>query len=473
MAPAVAMAKAKIISSGDEPSTKRRRVSKTLSEASTASTCEDVPLALACACCSLLIEDCRDVFAPSTPLGSSTPGYATPIPSESSDESKSTHAPDEATSSTGDHGRSKEQVEMHPCSDLFANLETMQGPCCIKCKLPVHPSDAQVYVKASKNADGKFKCNKCGALMKMMSRKLDAYGQTCFDNMKPEAVTKFFRDALTLCSEDNRFKFGLVRGLLKEQLVTEEISVRRSKVATVFKPLSVWEKKGYDVELIKAYNVTEENPACGLTYACPQRTDEREAIEQEIERTLQDAERRVAAKKGDSAVPDWETDFASEAVQGQQMPVPGETAAAAAKRMAKEKKELEKKEAAARKQEEAAAEKLRKDNLAKNQKTCTMATRVIGALDPLNKTIKEAVAHKEFAHCPDVVKSRILKYKDEVADHVSEAQDRLKKQTKANKAGDVLDDLALDSNDLKKLSSDIRGALSNWSTIQKMSLSCK
>ena len=471
MAPAVAMAKAKIISSTDEPSTKRRRVSKAVSEASTASVCEDVSLAIACTCCSLLLEDCRGAFAPCTPVDSSTPGLATPIPSDSSDS--------EATSVTGGHGSSKEQLEVHQCSDLFANLETMQGPCCIKCKLPVDPSEpgVQIYTKASKNADGKFQCNKCGALMKMISRKLDTYGSTCLDNMKPDAVTKFFRDALTLGTKDNRFKFGLVRGLLKEQLVTEEISVRRSKVATVFKPLSVWEKKGYDVDLIKAFNVTEMNPACGLTYACPQRTDEREAIEQEVERTLQDAERRVVAhksEKGDSAVPEWETEFAtSSSAVPVQPKFPGETADQTAKRLAKEKKELEKKEAAAKKAEEAAAERLRKDTLAKNNKTCSMATRVLGALEPMNKTIKEAIAHKEFAHCPDVVKSRILKFKDEVANHISDAQDRLKKQTKANKDSVVLDDLALDSNDLKKLTSDIRGAISNWRTIQNMSLSCK
>ena len=56
---------------------------------------------------------------------------------------------------------------------------------------------------------------------------------------------------------------------MKDTMVHRTVEESRTKVNTEFLPLGVWQTRGFDIQMITAYNRKEWNDACGWTYAVP------------------------------------------------------------------------------------------------------------------------------------------------------------------------------------------------------------
>ena len=361
------------------------------------------------------------------------------------------------------------------CAGVLIQVQCL-GPCCSKCKTPCDVFKARIYSKASEKASVKWICHKCQSVMKMLSRKIDLSGMTSFANMKPAMVTDFFEKALKIAG-DGRLNYGSIRGVFKECMTHQTVQERRSKVVHNYKPLGVWEMMGYDIDAITNYNLTEDNAALGMTYAIPERMDSWEAIDREVEETIQMAERRAVGKKSKddkSILDDWATEHddqrSGHPSQGAQLAILAETEQDRTKRLVKEKQQAAKDVAAAAKAALAEQEKVRRANLATNNKIVALASRVVSCISPFQALIKQAIASKDFLHCPDVLKTALHEELNDIQVALSESNDRLKALTKVNKNGEVLNEMTLDSAGVQKLVADVKHSLKRWATIERMSL---
>ena len=159
--------------------------------------------------------------------------------------------------------------------------------------------------------------------------------------------------------ESGRLVYSQIRGLIKDTMVHRTVEENRTKVSTEFLPLGVWQTRGFDIQMIAAYNRKEWNDACGWTYAVPLKSISWEQAVIQAEETIQSAERKVTAKKSkNKGKPDPELQLDSEEDSADDN--------AAAEKAAAEKAAAEK--AAAEKAAQEAAIKLGKKTKRRKQK---------------------------------------------------------------------------------------------------------
>ena len=113
--------------------------------------------------------------------------------------------------------------------------------------------------------------------------------------------------------ESGRLVYSQIRGLIKDTIVHRTVEETRTKVNAEFLPLGVWQTRGFDIEMITAYNRREWNGACGWNYAVPLKSISWEQAVIQAEETIQSAERKVTAKKSkNKGKPDPELQLDSE-----------------------------------------------------------------------------------------------------------------------------------------------------------------
>ena len=129
----------------------------------------------------------------------------------------------------------------------------------------------------------------------------------------PEQRLNFWKRSSTCVDESGRLVYSQIRGLIKDTMVHRTVEENRTKVSTEFLPLGVWQTRGFDIQMIAAYNRKEWNDACGWTYAVPLKSISWEQAEIQAEETIQSAERNVTAKKSkNKGKPDPELQLDSE-----------------------------------------------------------------------------------------------------------------------------------------------------------------
>jgi hypothetical protein len=90
----------------------------------------------------------------------------------------------------------------------------------------------------------------------MVFRNLKQEGSLKMSHWGDEQLQEFYRKTQEATKKDGRMKWARVRDTIKMILVKRLIQSTEKKINSEYKPLGVWEKLGYNVEMIAAYNRT-------------------------------------------------------------------------------------------------------------------------------------------------------------------------------------------------------------------------
>eukprot|EP00435_Cladocopium_sp_Y103_P020390 s2238_g5.t1 len=164
---------------------------------------------------------------------------------------------------------------------------------CAKCRV-AHPC-ADMIKRPSARVDLRHVCKSCNALNVQLSRK-----GLVLQNLLSEAhVVNFYANAAAERAdcEDGRLSFGRSRGILKRLMVEEARRERRDGHHGTFEPLSVYELRGYDTDLIKNGCEKETHPVLGDTYRLDLHSVSDDFFWASVERRLCQLEHEAKQKK--------------------------------------------------------------------------------------------------------------------------------------------------------------------------------
>jgi hypothetical protein len=149
------------------------------------------------------------------------------------------------------HTATRAQASTRSCGDL----EEI-NPLCTKCCFPTDVLNAVLKTKASPTQHAKYVCRPCNAIQTMVFRNLKQEGSLKMSHWDDEQLQEFYRKTQEATKKDGRMKWARVRDTIKMILVKRLIQSTEKKINSEYKPLGVWEKLGYNVEMIAAYNRT-------------------------------------------------------------------------------------------------------------------------------------------------------------------------------------------------------------------------
>jgi hypothetical protein len=283
----------------------------------------------------------------------------------------------------------------------------------------------------------------------MMSRHLRLEGPLKIASWPQSQVEDFFRRAQEHGKDGDKLQWGLVRGILKKSIMKRVIESTERMVNTTFKPLDVWGREGYDVQMIAAYNRTEWNPACGMTYAVPIKSISWSKKEEEIEEHMISAEKSLKDKnngKGGGGDDDEDEEEEDD---------PPKTPKRRKLEGAKEKEKAAKKEEAAVRQH--------------NSKMQILASKTMSALSAGVDALKSVVTkNKNFRDAPAFMVEKINHDFEKAAAFLKESEEILKMTKKCAKDGTRLPLLTFDIADLGVVSRATKKDISDFEAFEKL-----
>lgn len=338
------------------------------------------------------------------------------------------------------------------------------APLCTCCGYPCDPLKAVLKTKATEMHHAKFTCKCCNSVQTMVNRNLKP---GAMDKLSEEKKAEFFR-AASKTADGGRFKYSLVRGVFKQMLTTQTVEEHKKQVKSEFLPLAVWEKRGFDSQLILAYDHYEWNPAAGWCYACPIKTVSWSVAEQEVETYIMNAERTLSKRKraeGDSEAKADVEDLEME--EDDVAPTPAPKAAVTLEETPAQKKARHKTESQAAKAEQMksqqAERKLEKEIKQHNSKMQILASRAITVLSMPCDNLCKAMKADGYAILPDFIKQKVEKTKEAACGNLQEAEGIMKKVKMAAKKNERMSDLSFTASDLAQLVKNI-GENMKWLT---------
>jgi hypothetical protein len=285
----------------------------------------------------------------------------------------------------------------------------------------------------------------------MMFRHVRLEGALKIGSWPKSQVEDFFRRAQEDGKEGDKLQWSLVRGVLKKSMMKRVIDSTERLVNATFKPLDVWGREGYDVQLITAYNRTEWNPACGMTYAVPIKSISWSKKEEEIEEHLVSAERSLKDNKDGKRDDDDDDDDEEE-----------EDASPKASKRRKLKADAAKEKEKAAKKEEAAIKQ-------HNSKMQILASKTMSALSTGVDALKSIVTkNKNFRSAPAFMVEKVNHDFEQAAGFLKESEDILKMTKKCAKDGTRLPSLTFDAAELGMVSKAIKKAISDFEAFEKL-----
>lgn len=300
-------------------------------------------------------------------------------------------------SADGLSGSGTEQEELIVPRSEYLLIETQKScseAMCIKCKMPVDPFRAIIKSKSSQQARARYVCRTCNAATTMLTRSM-VWPPQMFSELDDEQQASFWRATKETSSPDSRFSYSKIRALLIKTLVSKKIVEDSTEVWSEAKPLSVWEKMGYDIDAIRSKGKAETCAILGDVYSFSQKRTSSKVTVQMIEEHLKKAEQAVHQVKRPDAADDEEallSDSSEEQPAKKQKNTGGSSS--------KGKKPLTEKQVQA---QESKAEKLREKKsemkrLKDNAACHAFANRVISAVSsPMAECFMALEAVKESA----------------------------------------------------------------------------
>lgn len=164
---------------------------------------------------------------------------------------------------------------------------------CTRCQQQVCPSSATVIRKKRHSS---MQCQQCHNTLTLMYKRWDM-SKLNFREMADEEQVDFFRKAKELTAGGKRLEFGKVKALLMRKMIEVERNTTETAVKGKFLPLSVWEKKGFDVGAIQQKAEQQKSDLFGVVYRVPILEINYGHIEESVRESILQAERRVKPSK--------------------------------------------------------------------------------------------------------------------------------------------------------------------------------
>ena len=163
------------------------------------------------------------------------------------------------------------------------------NPKCRACGEDVKPLEKGVryFIKCKT-----FQCPKCCTRHVGITKVFGTCKFPEFQGLGDEEKQEFFRNLPTDCAS--------ISLKCQELIIKVRLETRRNSIVGKFLPLSVWERKGFDIESIKnsaGPSDIEDHPILGLTYRVRVRTSEDATEEQNIRKQVNQLQRPPAAKR--------------------------------------------------------------------------------------------------------------------------------------------------------------------------------
>ncbi|CAL1151112.1 unnamed protein product, partial [Cladocopium goreaui] len=157
---------------------------------------------------------------------------------------------------------------------------------CVKCGCPTDDFDSH-----------SLQCRQCWNVHQILYRHLGGAPST-LQSLQPDEQKKFFKDVgskMKITPKNGRW--ALVRAAMVKSITHYRKEERVNSVKRKFLPLSVLEKKGYDVDAIKAHGDRREDEVFGEVFAAPILTISNDEIQGEVEQELAQKEWALKSKK--------------------------------------------------------------------------------------------------------------------------------------------------------------------------------
>ena len=158
--------------------------------------------------------------------------------------------------------------------DVLAREMDSSAPICSKCNYPISEIFRSKFV-GKKRGEHKFICRTCNNCVSMLYRKLNlnvlSGAGLALDDLGAEAEM-FFRTAAEQCTIGGELKWALLKEHLCQTLSKKKVNKESIVLSTKELPLSVWEKKGFDIERIRACGQRKDHPVFGEVWAVPLKT---------------------------------------------------------------------------------------------------------------------------------------------------------------------------------------------------------
>lgn len=349
--------------------------------------------------------------------------------------------------------------------DIVANKTTglaavPVNPICVKCAFPTEALNSICKSKATATQHAKFICRPCNRVISMLNRNVKLDGPLAMNAWTPQQRLDFWRDACKCTDESGRMVYGQIRGLLKKECITRKVEESKTVVCDDFRPLSVWEKQGYDVTMIVNYDQKEWNPAIGWTYGVPLKSITWSSAEVSIEETLMQAERAVRQKKGDNSELQ-ELPIADESQDELDGPKPQAAGRSSAHEAAAAGRKADK---------DAEKEKLKEhgQTIKHNNKVQILASKTVTGLTGHRDILEKIKKGKSWTAAPDFVSEKVESAVNTAKEYISAADQVLAKLKKCSKDGSKLPDLDFSLTDLNQCVKNMKQAASDFKDFEKL-----
>ena len=121
---------------------------------------------------------------------------------------------------------------------------------CLKCGQPVDMDAQGIVIK-----HGEITCSKCQSIYQMVYRHLGGL---------PDGVKHLSAGALLqTCPKNGRW--SLVKSSIVGQMISMRTEQVRCRISQEFLPMSVWQARGFDTELIEAKGTSKEDSVLRLS----------------------------------------------------------------------------------------------------------------------------------------------------------------------------------------------------------------
>ena len=207
-----------------------------------------------------------------------------------------------ATASVADTADNTAVVQAAPAGTSVADAPAgtpvaaeAEGTCAkCKCQLPL----TDMIERRSCRKELRYCCKGCNAVQTQCQRK----GIQLQSVLSEEQLVSFFAEASLQrrdC-EEGRLSFMKSRALLKRHMVEEARREVRDGWRGEFLPLSVWELKGFDTELIRTKAEKEDHPVLGDTFRLDLHSISDEMLHASVEKRLTQLENECLQRRAQS-----------------------------------------------------------------------------------------------------------------------------------------------------------------------------
>lgn len=165
---------------------------------------------------------------------------------------------------------------------------------CSKCKMPV--TATPVGRVTGKTSGTKLTCRQCHNTVTMLYKRWDMT-KISFRDLSDKEQTDFFLKAKQLTASGDKLTVGKIQALLIRKMTEIERQTQETAVKGKYLPLSVWEKKGFDIVAIEQRAERQPSDLFGFVYRVPILELNFSHVEESVRESIMSAQRKVAPKK--------------------------------------------------------------------------------------------------------------------------------------------------------------------------------